>query len=350
MCNPCPEQGWAHNRRSADNCWVNKTLDPSDKDANGERLLNRFRPSLPETKKYRNLAFLVFKKSIRKCSVIWHSPGRDPSSCSHPSLALGRKGLRNPPFYEPPLSPCGCQIWGLTCSCLVQHSQKRSWEERCHVTWSGLAPSFSEPPSPATNPSQRNPVPSWREWVVLSIPWCPGTASSGPGCQWGLVHIYQSHFSRVWLFVILRIVARQVPLSMGFSRQEYWSGLPCPPPGDLPDPGIEAAPLMSPALTGRFFTTSTTGKPQWGLSLPSVMRTSNSGTCSDLMPGAAHGKSHSFHDPVRVHSRWGLPLSPVPRLGYTQDSVRASVGSLVVKWQGRRFKSHLSSSETLNEC
>ena len=42
----------------------------------------------------------------------------------------------------------------------------------------------------------------------------------------------------------------------GFSRQEHWSGLPCPPLGDLPDPGIEPASLMSPALAGRFFTTS----------------------------------------------------------------------------------------------
>jgi len=55
------------------------------------------------------------------------------------------------------------------------------------------------------------------------------------------------------LFVTLRTVACQAPLSMGFSRQEYWSGLPCPPPGDLLYPGIEPAPLMSPALTGGFF-------------------------------------------------------------------------------------------------
>ena len=45
---------------------------------------------------------------------------------------------------------------------------------------------------------------------------------------------------------------------MGFSTQEYWSGLPCPPPGDLPEPGIELVSLMSPALTGEFFTTGTT--------------------------------------------------------------------------------------------
>ena len=44
---------------------------------------------------------------------------------------------------------------------------------------------------------------------------------------------------------------------MEFSRQEYWSGLPCPPPGDLPDPGIEPTSLVSPVLAGRFFTTST---------------------------------------------------------------------------------------------
>ena len=45
---------------------------------------------------------------------------------------------------------------------------------------------------------------------------------------------------------------------MGFSRQEYWSGLPCPPSGNLPNPGIEPASLASPALAGRFFTTSAT--------------------------------------------------------------------------------------------
>ena len=67
-----------------------------------------------------------------------------------------------------------------------------------------------------------------------------------------------SRFSRVQLFATLWTVARQAPLSMGFSRQEYWSGLPCPPPGDLPDLGTECKSLISPALTGSFFTTSTT--------------------------------------------------------------------------------------------
>ena len=53
-------------------------------------------------------------------------------------------------------------------------------------------------------------------------------------------------------------VACQAPLSMDFSRQEYWSGLPFPSPGNLSEPGIEPASLKSPALAGEFFTTSTT--------------------------------------------------------------------------------------------
>ena len=53
-------------------------------------------------------------------------------------------------------------------------------------------------------------------------------------------------------------VARQAPLSMGFSRQEYWNGLPFPPPRDLPDPGMEPMSLVSPVLAGRFFTTTAT--------------------------------------------------------------------------------------------
>ena len=53
-----------------------------------------------------------------------------------------------------------------------------------------------------------------------------------------------SCFSRVQLFETLCAVDRQAPLSMGFFRQEYWSGLPCPPPGDLPDPGTEPASPM----------------------------------------------------------------------------------------------------------
>ena len=68
--------------------------------------------------------------------------------------------------------------------------------------------------------------------------------------------------SCVQLFVTLWTVACQAPLSLGFSRQEYWSRLPFPPPGDLPNPGIEPTFLMSLALAGGFFTTSATWEAQ----------------------------------------------------------------------------------------
>ena len=69
------------------------------------------------------------------------------------------------------------------------------------------------------------------------------------------VYVCFSHFSRVGFFVTLWTESLQPLLSMGSSRQEYRSGLLCPPPGNLPDQGIELESLMSPALAGRFFTT-----------------------------------------------------------------------------------------------
>ena len=78
------------------------------------------------------------------------------------------------------------------------------------------------------------------------------------------IHIYSIHAysgtSVVWLFAILWTSACQAPLSIGFSRREYWSQSPCAPSGDLPGPGIEPASLMSPALSHGFFTTRH-GKP-----------------------------------------------------------------------------------------
>ena len=62
-----------------------------------------------------------------------------------------------------------------------------------------------------------------------------------------------SCFSRANLFVTPWSVAHQAPLSMGFPRQEYWSGLPFPSPDYLPDPGIKPRSLLSPALAGGFF-------------------------------------------------------------------------------------------------
>ena len=80
-----------------------------------------------------------------------------------------------------------------------------------------------------------------------------------------LIHAFVlSCFSCVWLFVTQWTLARQAPLSTGFSRQEYWSGLPCPPPGDLPNPGIES---RSPALQGSLYCLSHQGNPLKALHL-----------------------------------------------------------------------------------
>ena len=59
-------------------------------------------------------------------------------------------------------------------------------------------------------------------------------------------------------------VACQTPLPMGFSRQEDWCGLSLPPPGDLPNPGVEPASPVSPALAGGFFTASAITSASWG--------------------------------------------------------------------------------------
>ena len=82
-----------------------------------------------------------------------------------------------------------------------------------------------------------------------------------------------SHCSHVWLFATLWTEAHQAPLSMKFSRQDYGSGLPCPPPGHLPDPGVEPESVTLPALAGQLFTMSATWEPHFQFS--SVQSLSN---------------------------------------------------------------------------
>ena len=95
--------------------------------------------------------------------------------------------------------------------------------------------------------SNRNSVMYHASFILLTQMLC---------CGWSLSHIP--------LFEIPWTVARQAPLSMGFSRQEYWSQLPCPSPGDLPDPGIKTSSLTFLALADGFFffTTSSTWEAQ----------------------------------------------------------------------------------------
>ena len=114
--------------------------------------------------------------------------------------------------------------------------------------------------------------------------------------------------SRVRFFATPWTVALQAPLSMGFSRREYWAGLPFPFPGDLPHPGIELTCLKSPALAGRFFTTGTTckapGNHLWSLLFP------QSYTLPLILP-----PNHIKNQSISLH----LPC-PFFKLSYCQHS------------------------------
>ena len=94
-------------------------------------------------------------------------------------------------------------------------------------------------------------------WQVGSSSLIKDLEARSPELEVLLLLLLLRHFSRGQLCVTLWIVAHQAPLSMGFSRQGYWSGLPCPPPGDLPDPGIEP---VSPALLADSLPTESSGK------------------------------------------------------------------------------------------
>ena len=94
--------------------------------------------------------------------------------------------------------------------------------------------------------------------------------------------------SRVWLFAIPWTIARKTPLSMGFSKQDYWSGLPYPPPGDLLNPGMEPRSPGSSELAGRFLTPEPPGKP--------------SGICKFHIKGLAQLPSWRPHPRLSSHA------------------------------------------------
>ena len=95
---------------------------------------------------------------------------------------------------------------------------------------------------------------------LLTSPWPWGVSSAA--ALTSPVHVcVPSHLSCIQLFVTLWTATCQASLSVGFSRQEYWSGLPCPPPGVLSHPGIKPASPLSPTLADIFFTTAPPGRP-----------------------------------------------------------------------------------------
>ena len=85
----------------------------------------------------------------------------------------------------------------------------------------------------------------------------------GPVSYVASVYMHAQSLSCVWLFATPSTVAHQVPLPLEFSRQKYWSGLPFPFPGDLPNPGIEPESIASSALASGLFTTNTTWEASW---------------------------------------------------------------------------------------
>ena len=152
---------------------------------------------------------------------------------------MGQGTRRGKPQYA--------HLWSLVSVSLLIHTgcpevavgvRPRSQKQK-HVTTCPLPPPWPQ----SIQGSAPQPQPHFRV--------CPAPSSMATDhLIWVSLAWMLSRFSHVWLFVTLWTIAHKVPLSMRFSRQEYWSGLPCPPPWYFPDPGIEPTSLPSPALAG----------------------------------------------------------------------------------------------------
>ena len=130
------------------------------------------------------------------------------------------------------------------------------------------------------------------------------------------VFIVLSHFCRVWLFPTLRTVTPQAPLSVGFPRQDYWSGLPFSPPGDLSDPGIEPVSLLSPVLAGGFLPLVPPGKPPGyskSFNFVLVLRRQSIWFLRAATQGTCRAVSHS-----RIAKRWKTSSSEISEPLYSQ--------------------------------
>ena len=126
----------------------------------------------------------------------------------------------------------------------IAHQVPLSTEFSRQEYWSGLSfPSPGDLPNPGIKPLS-----------LLSPALAGGFLTNC--ASWEVPCVHAKSLSRVRLFATLWNVALQAPLSMGFSRQEYWNGLLGPPLGYHPDPGVKSGSLTSLGLAGRFFTTS----------------------------------------------------------------------------------------------
>ena len=129
--------------------------------------------------------------------------------------------------------------------------------------------------------------------------------------------------SRVRLFATPWTVAHQAPLSMGFSRQEYWSGLPGPPPGDLPDPGIEPVSPVAPALQADSLPLSRRGSPHTDLTLVRMAVTKNAGKAVKKRE-----PSYTAGGNVSWFNRYGKPYGGKTRNRVTARSSNPTPGHI----------------------
>ena len=143
----------------------------------------------------------------------------------------------------------GGQSIGASASALVLPMNIQDWFP-LRLTWSPRSPRDSQ---------ESFPTPQFKHISSLALSLIYGSILTSIHDYWknhafGMLR----RFSCVRLFSTLQTVSNQAPMSMGFPRQEYWSGLLCSFPGDLPDPGIKPASLMSPELAGGLFITRAT--------------------------------------------------------------------------------------------
>ena len=120
-----------------------------------------------------------------------------------------------------------------------------------------------------------------------------------------------SYISHVQLFVTLLTVGHQAPLPMGFSRQEYWSGLPCPPPGDCPNPGTEPLSPVAPTLWVDSLLLNSLGSPSFSLVIYFIHSSVYNGKVYSLLrrawqptPVSSPGESHGQRS-LAGYSPWG---------------------------------------------
>ena len=127
-----------------------------------------------------------------------------------------------------------------------------------------------------------------------------------------------THFSPAQLFVTLWTAAHQAPLSVGLSREEYWSGLPFPPPGNLPDPGIEPASLVSPALQAGYLPLIHLAAPipavAHGWPAGFLVAAVGSSVVACELLAAAHGIQFPDQgsNPSALHWECGVPVTAPP--------------------------------------